>query len=45
VWNEFLYVLKEKMKSEKLVVYGKTETGKADFEKAKEEFKDPHGMV
>jgi len=45
VWHEFLHVLKEKMKSEKLIVYDKAPTGKEDFEKAKEEFKDPHGMV
>jgi len=45
VWHEFLYVLVEKMKSEKLIVYGKAETGKEDFEKAKEEFRDPHGLV
>ncbi|RLG19227.1 hypothetical protein DRN67_03275, partial [Candidatus Micrarchaeota archaeon] len=44
-WNAFLYVLIEKMKAEKLIVYNKKHLPREPFEDAKEKFKDRHGMI
>lgn len=44
VWNEFLYVLLEKMKAERLVVYSKTPTGKEEFERARSDADAPQEM-
>ena len=44
-WNRFLFVLIEKMKAEKLVVYDKKHVAREDFEQAKDRFSDPHGEI
>jgi len=45
VWGQFRSVVVEKLKKERLLVYDKKTPDKLPFEKAKEMFQDPHGLV
>ncbi|VVC04680.1 Uncharacterised protein [Candidatus Burarchaeum australiense] len=45
IWSQFKYVIVQKLKKEKLLVYEKKHADKEAFEKAKDRFQDPHGLV